>query len=120
MPSQSLHEYSLIIGRNLRALRESRGMTQSSLGQALGLSFQQIQKYERGENVISAVRLHRLSQILDASLEAFFEGIYARPAPSELSGAVHPAIMERALKIQNKTEGLARAKVLKIIDTLTA
>ena len=48
------HQQRILIGKNLRNLRESQGMTQTMLGQALGISFQQIQKYERGDSVIPA------------------------------------------------------------------
>jgi transcriptional regulator with XRE-family HTH domain len=48
-------------------------MTQTDLGDALGLTFQQIQKYERGANRISASRLCELSRVLDVSIDYFFE-----------------------------------------------
>jgi len=50
------------------------GMSQTQLGAALGLTFQQVQKYERGKNRISASRLHRTSEILQVPVEFFFEG----------------------------------------------
>jgi len=50
------------------------GMSQTTLGGALGLTFQQVQKYEKGTNRISASRLHRTSEILQVPIEFFFEG----------------------------------------------
>ena len=58
------------------------GMTQTDLGDALGLTFQQVQKYERGTNRISASRLYDLSRVLDVSIEHFFEDIPAAVAAS--------------------------------------
>jgi transcriptional regulator with XRE-family HTH domain len=50
------------------------GMSQTTLGDALGLTFQQVQKYERGTNRIGASRPHRISEILQVPVEFFFEG----------------------------------------------
>ena len=51
------------------------GMSQEKLGESMGLTFQQIQKYEKGANRIGASRLFRLSQILDVPVQFFFEGM---------------------------------------------
>ena len=51
------------------------GMSQEKLGVALGLTFQQVQKYERGANRMGASRLHQISQILDVPVEYFFEDL---------------------------------------------
>jgi transcriptional regulator with XRE-family HTH domain len=50
------------------------GMSQEKLGDALGITFQQVQKYEKGTNRISASRLHRISEILRVEVPFFFEG----------------------------------------------
>jgi transcriptional regulator with XRE-family HTH domain len=50
------------------------GLSQGKLGEAIGLTFQQIQKYERGTNRISASRLHALSVVLNVPVEFFYEG----------------------------------------------
>lgn len=64
-----------VIGSNLRSLRQVRGVTQEALGVELGLTFQQVQKYERGSNRISAERLYLLARILDCPVGAFFRGL---------------------------------------------
>lgn len=63
------------VGGQLRLRRAQIGMTQSDLGGKLGLSFQAVQKYETGENRISASRLYQLSRVLDVPLAYFFEGL---------------------------------------------
>lgn len=78
---ETYKHHNIMIGRNIRHLREARGLTQVSLGRALGVSFQQIQKYERGENVISAARVHVLSLVLDCPYESFFKDIEPVTAP---------------------------------------
>ena len=58
-------------------------MSQEKLGEALELTFQQIQKYERGMNRISASRLYQLCHVLDVPIEYFFEELEGgKPAPS--------------------------------------
>jgi transcriptional regulator with XRE-family HTH domain len=59
----------------LRQRRIALGISQEQLGAELGLTFQQIQKYEKGQNRISAGRLYKLSVILSVSVEYFFEGV---------------------------------------------
>lgn len=60
------------IGARIRIARVERGLSQSELGRMLGLSFQQIQKYERGTNRISAGKLVHLATVLDMEVAAFF------------------------------------------------
>ncbi|TNE65987.1 MAG: XRE family transcriptional regulator [Alphaproteobacteria bacterium] len=67
------HPIDISVGERLRAIRRQRGLTQSELGGTLGLTFQQIQKYERGANRISASRLALLANALAVPVGAFFE-----------------------------------------------
>ncbi len=70
------------VGARVRLRRTLLGMTQTHLGDALGLTFQQMQKYERGANRISASRLFDLSRVLDVSLEYFFDDMPREVAAS--------------------------------------
>jgi transcriptional regulator with XRE-family HTH domain len=67
------HPVDVHVGARLRQRRTLLGMTQTDLGDALGLTFQQVQKYERGTNRVGAGRLYDLSRVLDVSIEHFFE-----------------------------------------------
>ncbi len=60
------------VGARLRQRRTLLGMSQGKLGDTVGLTFQQIQKYERGANRIGASRLYDLSRVLDVSIAYFF------------------------------------------------
>ena len=62
------------VGARLRMRRMMLPMSQEKLGGALGLTFQQIQKYEKGTNRIGASRLQQISQILQVPVSFFFEG----------------------------------------------
>ena len=63
------------VGNRVRMCRTLMGMSQERLGQALGLTFQQVQKYERGMNRIGASRLWDISQVLNTPISFFYEGI---------------------------------------------
>ncbi len=67
------HPVDAHVGSRVRLRRTLLGMNQTQLGEALGLTFQQVQKYERGTNRISASRLWHLTEILDVPLSFFFD-----------------------------------------------
>ncbi len=61
------------VGTRVRLRRTLLGMTQTGLGQAIGLTFQQVQKYERGVNRIGSSRLYDLARVLDGPVNFFFD-----------------------------------------------
>ena len=63
------------VGLRVRMYRTLRGLSQEKLAEKLGLTFQQVQKYERGQNRISASRLWELSRVLDTPIQKFYEDI---------------------------------------------
>ena len=65
------------IGSRVRMRRVSIGMSQEKLGDMLGLTFQQVQKYEKGMNRISVARLVEIARILNVDIDFFFDGIKA-------------------------------------------
>lgn len=69
------HPVDLHVGKRLRHRRWMTGMTQQQLANAVGIKFQQIQKYESGANRISASRLYDLSVALDIEVSFFFDGL---------------------------------------------
>ena len=66
------------MGSRVRVRRQLLGMSQTQLGEALGVTFQQVQKYERGTNRVGASRLYKISEVLDVPIAFFFDGL-ARP-----------------------------------------
>jgi len=65
------------IGRKIRALRLERGLSQTSLAEGIGLTFQQVQKYEKGANRVSAGRLQRIADLLSIPVTFFYDGVGA-------------------------------------------
>jgi transcriptional regulator with XRE-family HTH domain len=63
------------VGSRVRMRRMIVGMSQEKLGEALGLTFQQVQKYEKGTNRIGASRLQQIADVLRVPIEFFFEGV---------------------------------------------
>ncbi len=64
------------VGARLRVRRTLLGMTQTTLGDRLGVSFQQMQKYEKGTNRISSSRLYDLARVLDVPIDFFFDDMH--------------------------------------------
>ncbi len=101
------------VGARLRQCRTLLGMSQTTLGDAIGLTFQQVQKYERGTNRISASRLFDLSRLLDVPIEYFFGDMPAAVAacsPAQSGGrAKKPPSHEPDPMAKRETLELVRA-----------
>jgi transcriptional regulator with XRE-family HTH domain len=65
----------LEIARRIRAIRLERGLSQTELGALIGVTFQQIQKYEKGANRVASGRLHRLCEALDVPITFFYAAV---------------------------------------------
>lgn len=62
------------VGRRIRVQRKNKGLSQISLADALGITFQQVQKYEKGTNRVGASRISHIAQILEVPVSFFFDG----------------------------------------------
>ena len=100
------------VGGRVRQRRTLLGLSQEKLGDAVGLTFQQIQKYERGANRIGASRLFQLSRILDVPISFFFEDIPANLRTAE--GQVTIGLCEREQKTL-EPDPLARRETLELV-----
>lgn len=74
-PSFQPNPIDIHVGLRVRMYRTLRGLSQEKLAEKLGLTFQQIQKYERGLNRISASRLWELSRVLNTPIQKFYEDV---------------------------------------------
>jgi len=101
----------MVVGANLRMMRTANKMSQTALGDQVGVTFQQIQKYERGDNRIGASRMWQLCQIFSCKPGDFFAGLtgksVAKPVVSNTKRTElfkhprGPAIAEAFLNIEN-------------------
>ncbi len=116
------------VGKRLRMLRKLKNISQEKLAQALGLTFQQVQKYERADNRIGASRLYQIAEVLGVTTSYFYEG-YGKSQRAPVYGLAEDAeqgddVMQRSetLKLVNlyyqiKDEA-TRKQVLEMIKTL--
>ena len=74
-PEREAHQIDVHVGRQIRQRRILIGKSQEQLGERLGLTFQQIQKYENGANRVSAGRLLQIADFCGVRVESFFEGL---------------------------------------------
>ena len=75
LPSPDRHPVDVHVGERIRFRRRVLGVSQEQLAGVLGLTFQQIQKYEKGSNRVSASRLYEISEVLEIPIEYFFAGL---------------------------------------------
>ena len=110
------------IGKKVKQRRMELGMTQSKLGEKLGITFQQIQKYENGKNRISASTLFRISQILGVNISYFVEGAEKSFALKDDSSAVYQIQNKEALNLINYFSSIpdasTRKKVLDLVKAI--
>jgi transcriptional regulator with XRE-family HTH domain len=97
------------VGSRVRLRRMVLGISQEKLGERMNLTFQQIQKYEKGTNRIGASRLYQLSRILDVPVNFFFEdAAFPTPAPAHAAygGFREPDTESFLIEFLNSREGL--------------
>ncbi len=117
----------LHVGQRLRQRRSLLGMTQQKLAVAVGIKFQQIQKYESGANRVSASRLFALAQALDVPVSYFFEGAAVAAGqtpriPGGDSGLAPEVLNEREtidlIRAYYQLEETPRRRILDLVKTL--
>jgi transcriptional regulator with XRE-family HTH domain len=106
-------ELDKVIGHNLRVIRTNKGLKQKDIANHLGISFQQIQKYESGANRIAASVLYEFAKILDVTVSDFFVDILEEPQ-DVVCARKNAELLEIFKKIENPN--LKK----KVIDLLSA
>jgi transcriptional regulator with XRE-family HTH domain len=102
------------VGSRVRMRRMMIDMSQEKLGERLGITFQQIQKYEKGTNRIGASRLQQISTVLSVPVAFFFEGAPVPDGPTAFSDVPSPAYVSDFLAT---SDGLALTKAfMKVRD----
>jgi transcriptional regulator with XRE-family HTH domain len=119
----------LHVGARIRMRRKLLGVSQERLAEQLGLTFQQVQKYERGANRVSASKLYEIARALQTSVAYFFEGLAETDggsAPGALDGGsefMHELVMtpeglELAALFPKLKRGRVRRRVLDLVKAL--
>ncbi|PVM84490.1 transcriptional regulator [Caulobacter radicis] len=99
----------IFVGTRVRVRRKALGITQEKLGDRLGLTFQQIQKYERGANRISASKLYAIARALGVPVAFFFDGL-VDPAGSREDGERQTQSARMVMDFMASSEGVELAE----------
>jgi transcriptional regulator with XRE-family HTH domain len=94
------HPVDTYVGFRMRTLRKLRGFNQEQLAEMLGLTFQQVQKYEKGANRMGASRLHQLSVIFNVPVGYFFAGLPNNPTEENIITIIaNPMYTDEAIEL---------------------
>ncbi len=104
------HPIDIHVGSRVYLRRNLLGLSQGTLGKDIGVSFQQVQKYERGVNRISASRLFNLSQVLDVPISYFFEDM-----PSDAAGARRVKVFSERMAGELDHDLLSKRETVELI-----
>ena len=100
------------VGSRVRLRRTLLGLSQEKLADAIGLTFQQVQKYERGANRIGASRLFELSRVLDVPVSFFFDDMSPELSPRR---AAHAQGMSESAQAPFEADALAKRETLELV-----
>lgn len=130
MPRKSPNPIDIFVGSRVRMRRMLVGMSQEKLGDSLGLTFQQVQKYEKGANRIGASRLYQIARVLSVPVDFFYDGIQLDEA-SGVNGLADAEPANFELDMLSTSEGIqlnsaffsirdpkVRKKVLELVKAL--
>lgn len=117
----------LHVGGRVRMRRKLLGVSQEQLADSLGLTFQQVQKYERGANRVSASKLYETARTLKVEIGFFFEGLADTVDPAGAINPENPCLAlacvshgpELAVALQ-QVSGRLRGKILALVEQMTA
>ena len=130
MPKKQANPIDIQVGNRVRIRRMLIGMSQERLGDLLGLTFQQVQKYEKGVNRIGAGRLFEVSRILNVPVDFFYEGLgkelTGQPGMGEPDGAAPPVMefvssgegLQLSLAFMKIKDAKVRKRVLDLVKSL--
>jgi transcriptional regulator with XRE-family HTH domain len=127
MPKKQANPIDVQVGNRVRIRRMLIGMSQERLGDLLGLTFQQVQKYEKGVNRIGAGRLFEVARILNVPVDFFYEGLNAdQPGMGEADVAAPPVMefvssgegLQLSLAFMKIKDTKVRKRVLDLVKSL--
>jgi transcriptional regulator with XRE-family HTH domain len=120
MPMSKSGPLDAMLGARIRILRVDRGISQSALAERIGVSFLQVQKYERGLNRVGATRLARIASVLDVSVAEFFQT--SRGGPAGLKSPAHLLVEPGAWQVLKACAPMpgprVRSRIVKLIESI--
>jgi transcriptional regulator with XRE-family HTH domain len=120
-PAKAASWVDTAVGRNVRIWRMAKGLTQAQLADRVGVTFQQLQKYEIGGNRIPTGRLVKLAGILDVPISALFEGTNGAEPPRSLLALIADS---RSFRLAHAFAGIKnnamRLSVVNLVEKIAA
>jgi transcriptional regulator with XRE-family HTH domain len=110
------HPVDIHVGQRMRQRRTLLGMSQTAVATAVGLTFQQIQKYERGSNRISSSRLYEFAKVLDVPVSFFFDEMPSNALTGRpMSGRGRKGFGEAATPFDQGKDPLIKRETLELV-----
>ena len=110
------HPVDVYVGTRIRQRRSLLGMSQSKVGEAVGLTFQQIQKYERGSNRIGSSRLYEFAKVLDVPVSYFFDEMPSNALSGRpMSGRGRKGFGEAGTPFEQEKDPLIKRETLELV-----
>ena len=121
-PEMTADPVDVAVGARIRLLRKMRGMSQQALAEAAGVTFQQIQKYERGANRVSASMLSRIASALQTPVAEMFGESNMRPGPiADVTGLLgEPGAVDLLKAYLELPRGASRGALVDFVRSLKA
>jgi transcriptional regulator with XRE-family HTH domain len=116
------HPIDIHVGARIRAQRVVRGLTQSDLARLVGISFQSVQKYEQGENRVSASRLYEFAQALGVAPQHFFDGLEGAKSGDvlpDVAAATDRELRHRLLAVMAIEDDRLRRLIVQLLGVLS-
>jgi transcriptional regulator with XRE-family HTH domain len=122
MAKRAPQPVDVLVGQNIRICRLQKGLSQTELGERIGVTFQQIQKYEKGANRVGASRLTQIAGVLGIPLPTLFEGTpaagQAMPDQTARTLLTHPHSLRLLQAFDKITSEAMRSAVLQMIESI--
>ena len=111
-----------MVGARIRVLRVNRGMSQTMLAERIGVTFQQVQKYERGANRVGTSRLSQIASVLDVSVGELFEssGAGSPGLNSPVRLLAEPGALRVLKAYARTTSPRVRLRIAKLVDSIAS
>ena len=114
-----------VVGKHIRLRRLSKGLSQTELGKRVGVTFQQVQKYEKGVNRVGASRLLRIAEVLEVPVSYFFEGAdYNNDHDSDVESPLSLIAEPQALRLVQAFSGInnthLRRSLVELVERIAA
>lgn len=118
-PDEHEKNISVIVGQNIRLLRAAAGLSQQALADRLGITFQQLQKYESGANRVSAPKLVLMTDVLNTSIDTLFSDTGAAVLQAAKLPRVYGKQVLRAAQIIDTLPPKVQGAAIKFLQSLS-